>query len=130
LYIAFVSSIGNIDQLKVQSRNTQSGVTGKLAYSTTSDDDTVTAATLTEGRKDDIKAQLELLDVVGTVTVSSNLISAKGECTWHVTFDTNAGDLPQMTVSLSDGTVQTGRSDSETINAETTVVIDNVQKYQ
>jgi hypothetical protein len=100
--IDFVSSIGDLETLTVQSKNTLSSAMGGVALASVAGDDTVTTVTVTNGEKDAIKAQLELLENIGTVTVTSGDITANGECVWRVTFDTNAGDIPLMTVSVED----------------------------
>jgi len=61
--------------------------------------DTVAVTTETEGTVDSIKTELEMLTNVGTVTVSPVHSSDAEECTWQVTFDTNAGDLPVMEIA-------------------------------
>jgi hypothetical protein len=100
--ISFTSSIGVVDQLKVQTRNSLSKSMGSLGYTSTSDTDTVATAPLVQGQKDSIKSALELLNNVGTVTVTaaSKTQGPKGECKWRVTFDSNAGDLNLLQVQL------------------------------
>ena len=126
--IAFVSSIGNIDQLQVQSRNQVTFATGSLGYVSVASDDTVTVDTLVDGEKDAIKYALELLDNIGTVTVTptSATPTGSGECSWLVTFDTNAGDLSLMEVLLFNSSGNTsdnsGLSNAATF-AGTTVTI-------
>jgi enamine deaminase RidA (YjgF/YER057c/UK114 family) len=96
------SSIGVVDQLKVQTRNSVTKSMGSLGFSSTSDTDTVTTATLVHGQEDAIKSALEQLDNIGTVTVTtaSRFQSPSGECMWRVTFDSNAGDLNLLQVQL------------------------------
>ena len=93
--VSFTSSIGDINQLKVQSRNTNTGAIGSLGYSSVAGDDTVSTATSTQGSKDAIKMALEAMSSIGAVTVSADTTTTTstslGECTWLVTFDTNAG---------------------------------------
>eukprot|EP00981_Chlorochromonas_danica_P003361 scaffold644_cov168-Ochromonas_danica.AAC.53 len=100
--ITFVSSIGDIDQLTVQARNTMTASIGGSGSSSKASDDTVTIQTLVNGQKDAIKAALELLPNIGTVTVTplSSVQGINGNCQWKITFDSNAGDLPSLQVSL------------------------------
>ncbi len=100
--VSFLSSIGDLRQLQVQSRNQISGAIGNIAYTSTAGPDTITTATVANGQKDAITAALELLNNVGTVTVTAvnSTQSVKGECTWLVTFDSNAGNLPLMQAQL------------------------------
>jgi hypothetical protein len=97
----FVSSIGDIQLLQVESKNLQSSNYGIMGYSSTAGDDTISIVETQIGAKDAIKAALEDLDTIGTVTVhTEGSISAKKECTWTVTFDTNAGSLPLLQASV------------------------------
>lgn len=101
--VIFLSSIGNVNQLQVETFNQATLAVGGLGYSSTAGDDTITTTTLIEGEKDAIKAALEQLSDVGTVTVTSVNVnqSISGECSWMVTFDTAAGSpLPLMTASI------------------------------
>lgn len=107
--VSFVSSIGNINQLQLQAADfynniIQSNYLGPIGITSTSGDDTISTATLVNGQKDAIKAALELLSAVGTVTVTpvASNPDSYGDCSWKVTFDTAAGNLPLMKVQLSD----------------------------
>jgi hypothetical protein len=102
--VDFISTIGDLQQLTVQSMNTVTGSTGSIGVFSNAGDDTVTTATITDGVKDAIKAQLELLDTIGTVTVTASDMSPAGECTWTVTFDTNAGEQPLLQAFTSEST--------------------------
>jgi hypothetical protein len=119
--ISFDSVIGDLDQLQVQTQNQLSKAVGNVGFSSTSGDDTVQTAILKRGQKDSIKAALEELDNVGTVTVTpvSNAQSSKGECSWLVTFDSNAGDLSSLQVqvfSYPNSPVKSSTSASQTLN--------------
>ena len=114
--IDFVSSIGDLETLTVQCKNTLSSSMGSVDLSSVAGDDTVTTTTLTNGEKDAIKAQLELLENVGTVTVTAGDITANGECVWRVTFDTNAGVLPLMTVAVEDSSAVAASAAGHTTN--------------
>jgi hypothetical protein len=107
--VTFTSSIGDIDQLQVQSYNSISGSYGSYGYSSTAGSDTVTTATVVTGQKDAIKAALEELSNVGTVTVTptSEYADSSGACSWRVTFDTKAGDLPLLKAAVYDASVNT-----------------------
>jgi hypothetical protein len=102
--VHFVSSIGNIASLEVQAYNPVSRGIGTFGQKSLANDDTVSISTLVEGQKDAIKYALELLPNVGTVTVNADdyFQSVRGECSWRVTFDTKAGNLEDMTVSVLD----------------------------
>jgi hypothetical protein len=119
--VSFVSSIGNLNQLTVQARNPIKSVTGALGFSSTAGVDTVTTATTVNGEKNAIQAALELLNNVGSVTVTPVTANqgANGQCTWKVTFDSNAGNLNSMQVQLftsPNGAVFSGVSASQTLN--------------
>lgn len=62
--VDFLSSIGDLDQLRVQSKNDVSGSLGGFGVLSNAGDDTITTKTLQDGEKDAIKAQLELLSVI------------------------------------------------------------------
>ena len=101
--INFVSSVGDIDLLTIEAMNSVTGNKGVVGYKSVAGDDTVVSSVLVDGTVDTIKAHLEELSNVGTVTVSSSSISAKGECTWKITFDTKAGDLSLLEAVITDG---------------------------
>jgi hypothetical protein len=100
--VSFISSIGNIDELTVMTRNSVSGAEGNIGQASVAGDDTITIATTTDGENDAIKAALEELDNIGTVTVTavSSTQGTGGICSWRVTFDTNAGDLNLLNVRM------------------------------
>ena len=107
--VTFVSSIGNLEQLEVQSYNYVTKSTGTFGSSSVASDDTVTVTTNTDGSDDAIKAALEELAGIGTVTVTSGT-SVNTACTWTITFDTNAGTGMSSTlqVQLDDTAGSTG----------------------
>ena len=102
--IRFISSIGNIDQLQVQAYNSATGAYGRYGQQSTAGEDTLTTATVTQGEKDSIKAALETLTAIGSVTVRPVGMNggSRGMCTWRVTFDSNIGDLQLMNVAVFD----------------------------
>lgn len=102
--VSFVSSIGDLQQLQVQSRNPIAGSVGSIGASSVASDDTVSVRTVQDGQKDAIKFALESLSNVGIVTVTPVSASqgSKGECSWKVTFDSNAGNLPLLQARLRD----------------------------
>ena len=96
--ITFTSTSGNIDQLYVTGYN--DGAVMGPTYSATVGDDSLTMATTSQGDVDIIKTELEQLNGVGTVTVTvGELDQSEMRCEWSITFDSNAGDLPQMGVA-------------------------------
>jgi len=128
--VSFVSSIGNLNQLEVQAYNSFSYSTGMFGPASIAGDDTVKVRTATDGVKNAIKAALELLDNVGQVTVTpeDQNQGALGACGWRVTFDTNAGDLDLMKVSISNPsgdntTVGTSPASSSTLHGHVNVDI-------
>jgi len=100
--VDFLSSIGDIFPLKVQVQNTDTGAKGIISSSSVANDDTVTIVTVRDGQKDAIKAGLEQLSTVGTVTVTAETATQTpdGECAWEVVFDTAAGDLELLTATV------------------------------
>ena len=102
--IRFISSIGDIDQLQVQAYNSATGAYGIYGQQSTAGEDTLTTATVTQGEKDSIKAALEMLAAIGSVTVKPVGINggSQGTCSWRVTFDTNIGDLSLLDVNVFD----------------------------
>jgi len=103
--VNFVSSIGDIDTLLVQSRNTVAGALGVNGFVSKAGDDTITTLTTVHGVKNSIKSALELLPNIGTVTVTpvSYQQGIGGQCSWRVTFDTNAGSpVPLLQASIFD----------------------------
>jgi len=101
--VTFTSSIGNLNELTVQAYNYVTKGTGLYGASSVSSDDTVSVVTTVNGSKDAIKAALELLPNVGTVTVSQSAYSPTGQiCSWEISFDTNAGDLELLKMSIYD----------------------------
>jgi hypothetical protein len=100
--VSFVSSIGDVKPLIVQTRNQVSTQMGDITAVSRAGADTITIGQITNGQKDAITAALEALNNVGTVTVTpvSNTQGANGQCSWLVTFDSNAGNLPLMTVTV------------------------------
>lgn len=91
--VTFDNISGNLDQMQVIA-----GSNGPAASATTGDD-TITIVPDTDGTVDMIKTELEKLANVGLVTVTATP-GAQQTCTWHITFDTNAGDLTLMDVSV------------------------------
>lgn len=105
--VSFVNSIGDLNQLQIQTSQQynnliQSNTIGPIGYISATGDDTMSTIPLTDGEQDAIKAALELLSTVGTVTVNALSADAgsNGNCSWMVTFDTAAGNLPLMEVRL------------------------------
>jgi hypothetical protein len=90
--VTFDSLSGNRDEMTVTVGN--DGPDTSATYG----GDTVAIATTADGAVDAIKSALEKLTQVGTVTVEGT-VGANQDCTWLVTFDTNAGSLLPMTVS-------------------------------
>jgi hypothetical protein len=70
------------------------------ATSATTADDTVAVSGVDDGNVDAIKATLESLSTVGTVTVTSAISGS--DCTWTVTFDSNSGALPLIRITAVD----------------------------
>lgn len=100
--VTFSSQPGNLVQLKVVALSSGAGP----ASAVTIGDDTITVTTLVDGSIDIIKTELEKLVNVNQVTVSASPAptpNAAQTCTWSVTFDGNAGDLPLMQVSVDSG---------------------------
>lgn len=104
--ITFNSAIGNIPKLQVQAKHLTS--TDGPSYSALVADDTISvckqSSACKTGSVDIIKSELELLSNIGTVTVTADTPSSAGECTWAITFDTNAGTVPQLLVSTDGST--------------------------
>ena len=96
--ITFTSTSGNIEPMMV--RGTNGGETSGPSSEVTVGDDTLAICAAgtgcIDGKKDAIKTELEALDNIGTVTVNALAPSSDHECSWRVTFDTNAGILPMM----------------------------------
>lgn len=99
--VTFSSQPGNLVQLKVVSPSSGAGP----ASAVTIGDDTITVTPLIDGSIDIVKTELEKLANVNQVTVSASPLApnAAQTCTWSVTFDGNAGDLPLMQVSVDSG---------------------------
>lgn len=96
--VTFTNQPGNVVELKVAAPSA-----GAVpASSVTVGDDTVAITTLMDGSIDIIKSELERLVNVAQVTVTATAGAAQ-TCTWSVTFDGNAGDLPLMQVSVDNG---------------------------
>ena len=101
--IDFVSSIGDIPLLQIEAKNEESNNFGALGYTTTAGDDTIIVEEKVIGAKDVIKAALEELDTIGTVTVTvDGAAVAPDACVWKVTFDSNAGELDLLSVTIYD----------------------------
>ena len=105
--VTFVSSQGDLELLKVQAKNSVSKyMDPSFSYTSVVGDDSISTATLTNGKLDAIKAALELLPNVGKVTVNSVAVSSCTAgfacCTWKVTFDTKAGNLPSLLAAVYD----------------------------
>ncbi|KAF1318261.1 hypothetical protein FI667_g14082, partial [Globisporangium splendens] len=100
--VTFVNQPGNLVQLQVVTP----GSGAEPTASVTIGDDTITVTTLADGSIDIIKSELEKLANVNQVTVSATPVvtpNTTQACTWSVTFDGNAGDLPLMQVSVDNG---------------------------
>jgi hypothetical protein len=100
--INFVSSVGSLDQLQVEAYNSVTYATGSFGTTSVAGDDTLTTAIVTVGQKGAIKAALEMLSTVGSVTVTPTTATpaAGGICIFQVTFDTNVGNLGLMNVFI------------------------------
>lgn len=100
--VEFISSIGDVPLLQIEAKNAESNNFGALGYTSTAGDDTIIIEEVTAGAKDAIKAALEELDTIGTVTVTvEGSVGANDDCTWRVTFDTNAGtSLPELEATI------------------------------
>lgn len=86
-----------------------------------------------QGDVDLIQSELSKLSTVGLVSVTADSIvpDAAGQCRWHVTFESNAGDLPPLEVapgSTSSAGVGAAAFDSSAIlnSGDTVMVTDNV----
>lgn len=100
--VTFASQPGNLVQLQVTTPTSGAGPAGSVTIG----DDTITIATLKDGSIDIIKSELEKLANVAQVTVSATPAATPNTaqaCTWSVTFDGNAGNLPLMEVSVDNG---------------------------
>jgi hypothetical protein len=102
--VSFIGSIGNLEQLEIQSRSlSSSSFASEVGSTNTVGYDTLTVATIQEGKKEALKAALQLLPQVGEVSVSSQFL-ANGNCEYLVTFDTLAGsNIELMQVALRVG---------------------------
>lgn len=128
--VSFLSSRGELRQLKVQAKNTARD--SSFGFVSVVGADSVTTAVVTHGKLDAIKAALELLPNVGSVTVSV-MSSSSSACTWRITFDTKAGSMntfPQLKVALYSQTVNSNRAalnylttSSLTVGATTTQAV-------
>ena len=145
--IEFVSSIGNLDMLKVTAVWADTDVDGP-AQSVAVGDDAVMVCDSSydaygkcvNGDVDIFKSELEQLSTVGTVTVESyGEVSADDECVWRITFDSNAGNLTQMHVALTNDTwndnaaarfaaLNYGWQSKRTLSGGATSVTDGVDK--
>ncbi|KAF4031960.1 Fibronectin type III domain [Phytophthora infestans] len=96
--VTFTNQPGNVVQLKAIPAS--SGATASDTVNL--GDDTITLTTVTDGTTNMIKTELERLANVAQVTVTATT-GLKQTCTWSVTFDGNAGNLPLMTVSTNNG---------------------------
>lgn len=118
--VTFTNQPGNLVGMSVVAPSSGAGP----AASVTIDDDTIAVTTITDGSIDIIKTELEKLVNVNQVTVSATPATPRADqtCTWSVTFDGNAGDLPLMQVSVDSG-VSFGAS--KTIGSDTIAVVPN-----
>ena len=76
-----------------------------------------------------IQAELSKLKNVGDVTVKADSITPDfaGQCSWSVTFESKAGNLPSLQVSSSSGPPAFDRS-ATLSNGDTVSVLDNIVK--
>jgi len=110
--VTFTNQPGNVVELKVLAASSGADP----AATATVGDDTITLSTVTDGSINLVKTELERLTNVAQVTVTATA-GAKQTCTWQVTFDGNAGNLPLLTVSAGGGTTfgSTNTVDGDTI---------------
>lgn len=116
--VTFTNQSGNLVPMQVITPGNGAGP----ANTVTIGDDTVTVTTIKDGTINIIKTELEKLANVGQVTVTASPAvtpNAAQTCTWSVTFDGNAGNLPLMAVSVDSaatfGASKTTSGDSITI---------------
>lgn len=122
--VTFNNQPGNLVQMTVIDPSSAAGPSATVTIG----DDTIQLSTLTEGTVDIIKMELERLPNVAQVMVSATPAltrNADQTCTWSVTFDGNAGDLPLMTASV-DGGATFGASQT-TGGGDTVVVVANTE---
>uniref|UniRef100_K3WF50 Titin n=1 Tax=Globisporangium ultimum (strain ATCC 200006 / CBS 805.95 / DAOM BR144) TaxID=431595 RepID=K3WF50_GLOUD len=120
--VTFSNQPGNLVQLQVVTPNNGAGPAGSITIG----DDTISISTLTDGSIDIIKTELEKLANVAQVTVSASPAATPNTaqaCTWSVTFDGNAGDLPLMQVSV-DNDATFGASKT-TASGDTVAIVAN-----
>ena len=105
--VEFTGNSGNLEEMQV--------IGGSDGPSSSVDfmDDTITISTIKDGTVDVIKTELEKLANIGQVTVTATGATVSG-CTWKVTFDTNAGDLSLMEISVDGG--EYGASEAITVS--------------
>jgi len=104
--IEFSSTIGNIDQLKVQAKNAATNLQGSFAFTSQTEKDTIAVHVVQDGDINAVKAELEKLSNVGLVSVAE---SSTNGCQWYVTFLTLAGSpnyiagttTPSVTVTVT-----------------------------
>ncbi|KUF76233.1 Twitchin [Phytophthora nicotianae] len=96
--VTFNNQPGNVVQLKAIPASSAAAASATVSIG----DDTIALSTVTDGTINIIKTELERLANVAQVTVTATA-GAKQTCTWSVTFDGNAGNLPLMTVSTNNG---------------------------
>jgi hypothetical protein len=136
--VTFTSSIGNLALLEVQAYNYVTKSTGTYGSSSSASDDLVKVEVSKEGTDDVIKAALEGLSTVGTVTVTavdldddaSNGVDSPDDrlgCTWKVTFDTNAGDslTEKLQMRLYDTALAVGSESTWDGDNDNTVLTDS-----
>jgi hypothetical protein len=94
--VTFAGLSGDQQQLTVLA----AGGSGPAAVSVLGDD-TLTVSTFADGTVNAVKYELELLQSVGTVTVTAAAVGAAAlqQCQWKVNFDTNTDTVPALLVA-------------------------------
>ncbi|KAH9100136.1 hypothetical protein LEN26_016139, partial [Aphanomyces euteiches] len=108
--VTFTNVPGNLNQV--------TAVSGAIGPATaiTIGDDTITLSTVQTGTIQIIQTELEKLVNIAPLTVTATS-GTKQTCTWSITFDNNAGNMPQLLISSGGGaygTTTTSGTDSIT----------------
>ncbi|KDO30965.1 hypothetical protein SPRG_04153 [Saprolegnia parasitica CBS 223.65] len=106
--VTFTNMPGNLAPLAVV-------VNGQAPLSSaTLGDDTVAVTTIRDGTIQIIQTELQKLANIGSVTVTATA-GAKQTCTWQITFNTNAGNLPLLNVGTSGVYAATATAGTDTL---------------
>nr|AIG55740.1 secreted protein [Thraustotheca clavata] len=106
--VTFGNTPGNLPQMQVVS-----GAQGPSS-SITVGADTIAITTIRDGTLQIIQTELQKLTNIGSVSVTATA-GAKQTCTWQITFNTNAGNLPLLTVGTSGAYTATSTTGTDTI---------------